>query len=235
MIFGRDRPLVIGHRGAPVRAPENTFESFEAAIDLGADAIELDVVAGLVIAHSKRERPARPLALDDALQLVRARGVSVLIDLKCAHVERDVAEAVRRHGLLDQAFVSSTSPWWLRRVAAAEPALLRSISYPNDRYRVSRFAWPAAAGDVAAAAGRALMPARVGLLLRLARAGALTLHHRVISEAVVEAARERDAAVVAWTVNDPAAVVRLGRLGVDGIVTDDPEMALSALATLESL
>lgn len=36
-------PLVIGHRGYPARCPENTMASFEAAIDAGADAVELDV------------------------------------------------------------------------------------------------------------------------------------------------------------------------------------------------
>jgi glycerophosphoryl diester phosphodiesterase len=35
--------LVVGHRGASDRAPENTLASFEAAIALGVDAIELDV------------------------------------------------------------------------------------------------------------------------------------------------------------------------------------------------
>src|SRR5512140_1438453 len=36
-------PLVVGHRGAPARAPENTAASFRAALDAGAGAIELDV------------------------------------------------------------------------------------------------------------------------------------------------------------------------------------------------
>ena len=37
------RPRVFGHRGAMGYAPENTFASFERAIELGVDAIELDV------------------------------------------------------------------------------------------------------------------------------------------------------------------------------------------------
>src|SRR5262245_36831232 len=35
--------LVVGHRGASGRAPENTLASFEQAIAIGVDAIELDV------------------------------------------------------------------------------------------------------------------------------------------------------------------------------------------------
>ena len=34
---------IVAHRGVPTEAPENTIESFQLAVDLGADAIELDV------------------------------------------------------------------------------------------------------------------------------------------------------------------------------------------------
>jgi glycerophosphoryl diester phosphodiesterase len=37
------KPLVVAHRGASLEQPENTIESFEAAIDAGADAVEFDV------------------------------------------------------------------------------------------------------------------------------------------------------------------------------------------------
>lgn len=39
------RPFVVGHRGAPRRAPPNTLEAIAAAVDLGADAVEIDVRA----------------------------------------------------------------------------------------------------------------------------------------------------------------------------------------------
>ena len=35
--------LIIGHRGAPHQACENTLASFETALQLGANALELDV------------------------------------------------------------------------------------------------------------------------------------------------------------------------------------------------
>jgi glycerophosphoryl diester phosphodiesterase len=41
--------------------------------------------------------------------------------------------------------------------------------------------------------------------------------------------------VVAWTVNDPDRIAALARLDVDAIVTDDPEGARKALATLDAL
>src|SRR5439155_238988 len=90
---------------------------------------------------------------------------------------------------------------------------------PNDRYRISRFAWPGAVAAGSAAAVRSAMPLRVPLLLAAGRARALTLHHTLLSPAVVRAARSRGAAVVAWTVNDPVRIAALARLAtayIDG-------------------
>jgi glycerophosphoryl diester phosphodiesterase len=39
------RPLILAHRGLTSRAPENTFAAVQAAIDLGADGVEVDVQA----------------------------------------------------------------------------------------------------------------------------------------------------------------------------------------------
>lgn len=43
-IFGRGvRPIVFAHRGAAIELPENTLPSFERALELGADALEMDL------------------------------------------------------------------------------------------------------------------------------------------------------------------------------------------------
>ena len=41
-LLGANRPLIIGHRGYPQFAPENTLPSFKLALEAGADLIELD-------------------------------------------------------------------------------------------------------------------------------------------------------------------------------------------------
>ena len=49
--------LLIGHRGAPGHAPENTLAGFAAAVALGVDGIELDVHLAdgrLVVIHDPR-------------------------------------------------------------------------------------------------------------------------------------------------------------------------------------
>ena len=41
--FGTGRIVVLGHRGSPQEAPENTLPSFRKALEQGADGVELDV------------------------------------------------------------------------------------------------------------------------------------------------------------------------------------------------
>lgn len=56
-LYNRSQPLLIAHRGAPVHAPENTFASFQLALDCGADILETDLwfsKDGVIICHHDR-------------------------------------------------------------------------------------------------------------------------------------------------------------------------------------
>jgi glycerophosphoryl diester phosphodiesterase len=226
------RPLVIGHRGARSVAPENTLEALRAAVAAGADLVEFDVSPGLRIAHSLDESPERPLLLDEALAELADEEIGLHLDVKLPGYEREVVEALRRTGLTSRALVSTAFPAVGRTFAALAPELRRAIGYPRDRYGVSRVTWPEPLTAVGAAALRAVMPVRIPLLLRQARATALALHHTLCSPAAVAAAHRSGAPVLVWTVNDPGAAIRFARSGVDGIVSDDPRAILEALATL---
>lgn len=52
---------------------------------------------------------------------------------------------------------------------------------------------------------------------------------RLVDEAVVECAHADEMAVVPWTVNDEAAMRRLRDLGVDGLITDYPDLGMRVL------
>jgi glycerophosphoryl diester phosphodiesterase len=226
---------VIGHRGARAVAPENTLEALEAAIEAGADVVEFDVGEGLLLGHSVHERADEPASLDDALELLGAHAIAIELDLKTTGIEEGIAEAVRRHALVPRVFVASTWASSLRRLAELAPEVQRAISYPHDRHGVSGFAWPRVVTASGAAAVRLAMPLRVPPLLRSGRATALSLHHNLVSPAVVRVAHARGAAVIAWTVNDPLLIERVAAAGVDAVVSDDPAKAREVLATLNTL
>ena len=224
------RPLVIGHRGAAAVAPENTLASLEAAVAAGVDVVEFDISPGLRLGHSLHELPEEELQLDDALELLKAHGVGVHLDVKEPGYEDGVLAAVVRHGLEERAYFSTAFAASARRLAGK--GIPVAIGYPRDRLGVSSIRWPGPLTRTGAAALRLAMPARIPVLLRWARADTLSLHHTLCSRAAVRTAHRLGAPVLAWTVNDPEGVRRVAAAGVDGIVSDDPEMTLATLLAL---
>jgi glycerophosphoryl diester phosphodiesterase len=226
------RPLVIGHRGAAAVAPENTLAALEAAVAARVDLVEFDISPGLRLGHSLDELPAEELSLDDALEYLKSHGVGVHLDVKLPGYEDEVLAAIRRHGVGERAVISTSFPVTVRRFARLAPELPRAIGYPRDRLGVANLSWPRPVQRAGAAALRQAMPARVPVLLRWSRANTLALHHTLCSRAAVATAHRLGAPVLAWTVNDPAGVRRVTAAGVDGIVSDDPEMTLATLLAL---
>jgi glycerophosphoryl diester phosphodiesterase len=225
------RPLVIGHRGAAAVAPENTLESLKAAVTAGADLVEFDVGSDLRLAHSVREAPEQQATLDDALDYLKAERVGVHLDVKHPGYEEQIAGALRRHDVVSRTLLSTAFPVTARRLGVLAPGARRAIGYPRDRYGVSRLRWPDAVTTSGAAALRAAMPARIRLLLATSRADVLALHHTLCSCAALRVAHARGVPVLGWTANEPAVVRHLEALGVDAVVSDDPEMALATLRT----
>lgn len=219
-------PLRIGHRGAPALAPENTLESFERALALGVDGVEFDVRAGrdhrLEVAHDPGTDAG--LALDDALAFFAGNEGIVHVDLKTPGREVDLVAALRRHGLLERALVSSFRPQSLRALAAVEPRLARSLTYPEDRLGVAGRRALALAIRGGLAAIRRVLPRRIGGMLVRARASAATLHFAVVTRETVEACHARGAAVWVWTVNEPELAAALAETGADAIISDDPRI-----------
>lgn len=249
---GEGRVLRIGHRGAAALEPENTLRSFERAIELGVDFVELDVLdlsdGTLVLAHSddllevshgaaagsvrrlglaalREAAPELPTLAEALAYFAGRRGaVGLHVDLKCGPRAPEVAEALRRHDLVGQAFVTSPSLATLRRLRESAPELPRGLGYPSDRLGLIRrgavrpFVTPALVG-----LGRAL-PYRLRRWLRRTGASVASLHHAVLSAAAVESCHAAGSAVFTWTVNEPALLERVVELGVDGVVTDDPRI-----------
>ena len=106
----------VGHKGADLIAPGNTLASFDAALDAGVDMIEFDVLpergsGRLVLAHDYvTAARAAPPTLDEGLGHFASEafnGIELDVDLKLPGYEAAVVEALRRHGLVGRALVSS--------------------------------------------------------------------------------------------------------------------------------
>jgi glycerophosphoryl diester phosphodiesterase len=192
--------------------------------------VELDVIGGLRVAHSRAEANGAP-SLDDELERLAARGLAVQIDVKEAGLAAGVAAALARHGLVDRSFVSTPSRLALHEFASVAPALPRSLSYPADRLGLSGRAVAAPVVRSALAAGRLALPVRLPALLRSVGASAATLDHRVVSRRAVEVCHRLGIAVIVWTVNEPALARALVERGADAIITDDPRIVPAGIPT----
>jgi len=221
------RMMRIGHRGSAALAPENSLAAIEVAAAHGLDVVELDVARRadgvLVLAHEAVPPAGAPL-LGDAIALAARLGLAVQLDVKLSGTEAGAVDALRRAGLLERSFVSSFSLPVLRALAALEPELPRSFTYPEDRLGLSERLLLRPAVQVGLLTMRALLPRRLPRLLHEAGAQAATLNVAVVTPAAVAACHAAGAAVFAWTVNDAARAKTLLESGIDGIIGDDPRI-----------
>lgn len=230
------RPWIIAHRGASLQARENTIEAFRLAAELGADAVELDArrtaddaivvhhddtVAGCdrpIIAMSRRElRDLAPWVPDLAEAIDACTGMWIDVEVKNDPRDADwdpvdtVTKAlVANHGGDDIVVTSFNSD----SVAVASGAGLRT------GLLIGRGLDPATVAQAAAAAGHEfLLP-----------------HYSTMSgkhgSHILETAGLAGIEVAVWTLDDPVEMIRLAGLGIGGIATNAPDIALSALNVL---
>ena len=250
ILRGARPPLVIGHRGLPLLAPENTLRSFALALEHGADGFEVDVVAladgTLLAGHSLdlaelchgadrgdagtrtldelRRLDAELATLEQVLELAEARLASgpLLIDLKSRGQERALIEALRRHGLQEQTLLCSLERAQLVCLREVAPEIARSLSYPADRRRLSERRMIAPLVPLAVHGLRLILRRRIRAWLEQTGAAAVTLHHGVIDTELVRNCHEWGIAVFAWTVDDAGVRQMAIEAGADGIITNDP-------------
>jgi glycerophosphoryl diester phosphodiesterase len=226
-----DGPLIrVGHRGAGALAPPNTIASVEAALALGVDMVELDVLGRpdrtLVLGHSLRELEAEPVTLEEVFAFLAERSpeTGLITDVKGGGFERELVEALRRHDLVGRAIASTFGLATLRALRKLEPGLARSRTYPPGRLRIRGRRTPIPIVGPVRLGMRLALPFYVESLVGEAQASAMTLNYRLVTRAAVERCHSLGVAVFVWTVNDRATVRRLDRLGVDGVITDDPRV-----------
>ncbi len=232
----------VGHKGADALVTGNTLESFERAVEVGVEMVEFDVLrtpagapelpaserAPLVIAHDHRDaEQRRTLTLEEALAAFTRPPldrVEIDCDLKLPGREDELVDALRRHGLLERAMVSTMYVESLETIRALAPELRRGWTYPKVTRPWDRRPLARPAVLAALALMRRRFPRSLAAGVERLGASAVWVYHPVITRALVRRARELGVELIAWTVDDAARVAKLAALGVDGIVSNDPRL-----------
>jgi glycerophosphoryl diester phosphodiesterase len=218
--------LVLGHRGASADAPENSPAAFALADQMGADGVELDVrrVADgrLLVAHDPL-----PAALDE----VDSMGVATFAEVLDACGDRMLVNVEIKNWKGDADYDPA-----MELVGPIIDELRRRGPRMRDRWLISSFSWTtvAACRELApeiATACLTMGPIDAATIVGVAAQGhaALHPHERQVDESLLALCHRNGLAVNAWTCNDPARLVELAGMGVDGVCTDVPDVALSAL------
>ena len=221
----------VGHKGADLLAPGNTFESFQAALEMGVHMIEFDVLptsdGRLVLAHDPIDAASRdPLTLEEGLDHFASdayASVELDVDLKVPGYEREVVEAMAERGLTERALVSSTYMESMDKIGEVMPGVRRGWSIPRAKRDWTRSPLgPAVYGLLLL--WRKLLPFQVARLLRAGRIEAVMSHFLLVSRQLVDAVHAEGGEVYVWTVDEAKRIELLASMGVDGVITNDPRL-----------
>ena len=217
--------LRIGHRGARAYEPENTLRSFKKALEIGVNAVELDVRKTrdnqLVVIHDadvKRTTDGKGLVSDLTVKEIKEftaekgekiptlkealdfldKKVKILIELKEEGVDEKVLSLVREGGLQKNVVIVSFSEEALRKVRKLDKEVETGLIYVKHKNPV-----------------KAALDIEASYLLPL---------YRFTHSANVQKAHENGLKVIVWTVNKPEEVAEYTKKGVDGIASDRPDI-----------
>jgi glycerophosphoryl diester phosphodiesterase len=228
----------IGHKGADLIAPGNTLASFEAALAVGVDMIEFDVLPAnhdgtgeLYLAHDYKHLHGDAPTLAEGLAHFAGEayaGVELDVDLKLPGYEARVCEALREHGLADRALISTGYTDSLALVRATAPEIRVGWSVPQARhdYVANVFTRPIAL--LAVQWARRVIPPRAAAMIREGRIDAVMSHWYLVTPAFAKTISDAGGELYVWTVDDAKKIRELEQMpGVTGIITNDPRLFIS--------
>jgi len=217
--------IKVGHRGARAYEPENTLRSFKKAIELGVDAVELDVRTTkddvIVVIHDadvKRttngngqvceltlreiksfstDKNEKIPTLEETLEFLDKK-VKVFIELKETGFEEKVISLIKKHEMKKNVVVVSFLEDALKKIKELDSEIEIGLIYAKHKN-----------------------PLKAALELK---AQWLVAFYRFMHTANVQKAHENGLKVLVWTVNTPEEVAEMTKKGVDGIASDKPDI-----------
>jgi glycerophosphoryl diester phosphodiesterase len=217
--------MIMGHRGAAALEPENTLLSISRAMEIGVDAVEIDVHLSkdkeLVVIHDSTvdrttdgkgavgdytlERLKKFDAgkgqtiptLQEVMDLIDER-VRLVIELKEEGTERMVVELIKRNNLDDNVYVIS---FWHE--------LVRKIKEIDNRIKT----------------GVLLVGCPVDCYVATqASANALVMRYNFVNRHFVKMAHKENLKVFVWNIDAPNILQPYVDMEVDGIGSNDPRI-----------
>lgn len=225
----------VGHRGAAAYVHENTLASLEEAVRLHADMIEFDIRRTadnvLILFHDSaiidaagHKRSISKIPLGELQRLAAAQGFEIAtleqilrqlgdripfnIEIKVAGVEPAILELLQKFPPAFSPTLSSFFPWVLWRLKYMRPTCNTALILGQDHLlRVNLLARPV-----------------IKRLVSILGVRAVHLQENLVSRTIVEDLAAAGIALLIWTVDDPERMRTFLNYGVDGIITNKPDI-----------
>jgi glycerophosphoryl diester phosphodiesterase len=211
-------PLLLGHRGARASTgvAENTFASFDLALEHGCAGFEFDVrltaCGSALVCHD-------PMLGEVTVSRAQAGQLPQLPRLK------DVVERYRSRAFLDIEL----------KVSDLESLVLTTLHDhpPGQGYVISSFI-PEVVMNLEARSASVSIGIICEKPAQLARWPKLPVdyviaHQSLVNRRLVQHIQDAGVKIFVWTVNDSDAMLRLAHWGVDGIISDETELLVHTL------
>lgn len=217
------RPLLLGHRGvrSPAAPSENTIAAFDYALKAGCDGFEFDVRRtgdghavichdpqhkGCELASARRSELPDLATLEDVLAQFSLRAF-LDIELKLPGLEEETLSALQRYPPKRGYIISSFVPDVLTTLRRADANVSLGVicERPSQLER-----WRELPVDY-------VIP-----------------HHTILSGSLLEQLHAAGKKVVVWTVNSTKDMRQFAEWGVDGLVSDNPELLSRTLGKGDS-
>jgi len=234
----------IGHRGAAAYAHENTISSLEEAISRQADMVEFDVRGTadgvLVLFHDRTiktelgRRPVSKLSYDQLQIAARQNGFAIAefadiirrfgpripmnIEIKVRGFVPEIVAVLEKYQPAYPPVLSSFFPWVLARIKALNRTLDTGLIIGKDQ--VHRFGF--------------LKRPVLKLLAQNIGTGSLHLQDSIIDSRITKSVHDLGMRLLAWTVDHEDRMRALIGLGVDGIITNRPDLLYGVCAKMAS-
>ena len=243
------RTSVWAHRGASGYAPENTLPSFIKAIDMKADGIELDVQktkdGKLVVIHDEsvyrvsgkkgfvRNYTYDELkelnvnkkfpqygkvsipTLEEVYSLVKGTELIINVELKNGivfyeNLEEDIMLLTKKMGLEDRIIYTSFNHYSIVKMKEIDPSIKVGFLYEDGYINMPRYA---------------------------EKHGVEALHpafHNLQYDKFIKGCKKRGIEIRPWTINDPKDMKKLCKLGINGIITNYPDICRKVIDDYEA-
>lgn len=233
---GAAGPLAIAHRGGAALAPENTLAAFARATALGFRYLETDVRltrdGELVCFHDERldrvTEASGPVGRFSLRQLQELRvggepictlrealaafpAANFTVDLKDQAAIAPLAGVLADPGIAQRVCVAGAWDGWLGQLRDLAPHVHTALGWRSLTGLISSSRTRLPIRWRGAPARYAHVPSRLG---RVA----------IFADGLVARAHAAGVQVIVWTIDDPATMHRLLDVGVDGIITDRPDL-----------